>query len=338
MATSASTNLSVTAEEIAKAALQQVRVIKSNPPFIPKDLMDVARFRLNLILKEWSSHGLHLWIIEKGSVYLAEHKYIYKLGQDFPTQFGASGSGSDLYRHVYNFATIAVGTSSVDVPVLYADWPWGDPSAASDMRIAVLTDTNYLYDTTIDAYAAQSTYTRLTTGVDLSSVCTDSSGYTGVIKNRTNDMVVDVIDNEINLVYKNAARDKKPLTMLGRESYENLNTDTQEGIPNTVYFRRSRTDAELFVWPVPDSNATDYTIEFNYLRLIEDLDDRANTVEIPITFAKAIQDQLVFELSTTFNLPLEERVLLGQFSESSRRKALGFDREHVPMKIRHAKD
>lgn len=321
MALSYSTDYTITAEALAISALQLVRKVENNPPFIDKNTLDTALSNLNLILKHWQNDGLHLWTIEEGRVYLKENQFIYKLS-DFVSNAVAD---VDLFKVVYNTKVLATATNVVDIPLTGANWPWSSPTT-NTTYVEVLADDGDLEVATASVYADNTTYTRLTIGSTFTSDVV--ANCTAKVVQRTLEDVDHVLNNEI---FYREDTSHTPITLVGREEWMNTTNWYDKGTPNTVYFRKTKQEAELWVNPVPSSTAADNIIGFSYARLVHDLDDRANNVEIPITFFKAIRDELVHILASVYDLPLEERAYFLQIAQLSKQEALSNDKERPPL-------
>ena len=71
------------------------------------------------------------------------------------------------------------------------------------------------------------------------------------------------------------------MSKISRGEYLNLPIKTQKGRPTQYYFDRQITP-KIFLWPTPE-NSTD-TLEYFYVRRIQDADTLQNTSDVPFRF------------------------------------------------------
>ena len=79
-----------------------------------------------------------------------------------------------------------------------------------------------------------------------------------------------------------------------RGEYLNLPNKTQTGRPTQYYFDRQITP-KIFLWPTPE-NSTD-TLEYFYVRRIQDADTLQNTSDVPFRFLPCMVAGLSYYLS-----------------------------------------
>lgn len=70
-----------------------------------------------------------------------------------------------------------------------------------------------------------------------------------------------------------------PMFELTRDEYFDLPVKTSVGIPTQYYVDRQRDSVVMYVWPLI-SSVTDETINYNYQRKFEDIDDLTNNLDI----------------------------------------------------------
>lgn len=85
-----------------------------------------------------------------------------------------------------------------------------------------------------------------------------------------------------------------PMIQLSRQDYFSLPNKTTQGYPTQYYYSRQRDTALLYVWPAPDSQTG--VLNFTYRRVIDDIDDANNDMDLPQEWLQAITYNLAVEL------------------------------------------
>lgn len=76
------------------------------------------------------------------------------------------------------------------------------------------------------------------------------------------------------------------MTELSREDYFRLPNKTTQSYPIQYYYDRQRESGRLYVWPTAD--ATLGTIKFTYRRVIYDIGDQSETLDVPQEWYEAM--------------------------------------------------
>lgn len=84
------------------------------------------------------------------------------------------------------------------------------------------------------------------------------------------------------------------MTEMSREEYFALPNKTNTGYPTQWYYDRQRSSGTLYVWPAPDTTAG--TLHFTYRRIIMDIDDGTQDIDLPQEWHEAI----VYNLARRF--------------------------------------
>lgn len=94
-----------------------------------------------------------------------------------------------------------------------------------------------------------------------------------------------------------------PLRELSRSDYFDTPTKAQTGLPNSFYFDPQKSTRLLYLWPVPNAAvASDTTINYTYLRVIEDLDSLSDDFDIPQEWLETLQMSLAARLVLPFRV------------------------------------
>jgi hypothetical protein len=93
-----------------------------------------------------------------------------------------------------------------------------------------------------------------------------------------------------------------PLNELSRQEYFDLpNKTASPSIPVSFYFDSQRDNGVLYVWPAPDTNAaSDYTLEYTYLRRIDDMDVSTDDLDMPQEWLDPVIWLLADDLETEY--------------------------------------
>lgn len=85
-----------------------------------------------------------------------------------------------------------------------------------------------------------------------------------------------------------------PMWQMSEEEYFSLPNKDQQGYPTQYYYDRQRDTGVLYVWQSPD--ATGGTLRFTYRRVIDDIVDANNSLDLPQEWYKALIYGLAVEL------------------------------------------
>jgi hypothetical protein len=92
-----------------------------------------------------------------------------------------------------------------------------------------------------------------------------------------------------------------PLEPMSREEYYDYPAKSATGLPYRYYFDPQRTVRTLYVVGVPDAaTAASTTLQYTYLRVIEDIDDLANDIDLPQEWLEAFVYALAARLLIPF--------------------------------------
>lgn len=94
------------------------------------------------------------------------------------------------------------------------------------------------------------------------------------------------------------------LTPMSREEYRELSDKTSTGAPTQYFYDPTLTNGTLYVWPVPTAaDATEYTLELNYRKQVDDADATTNDIEIPQEWYLAAVFGLAALLIPSYDVP-----------------------------------
>lgn len=94
-----------------------------------------------------------------------------------------------------------------------------------------------------------------------------------------------------------------PLIPWSREQYENQPNKAGQGTPNSWYFDTQRSTRILYIWLTPDAYAAaNTTLQYTYLRVIEDVDDLSNDFDVPQEWMEALMTSLAARLLVPYRI------------------------------------
>lgn len=305
MATSGSSDYTITRNDIFDAALAMVNVVEfSETP--SSDDYDACSIMLNLMVKAWMAKGAKLWAMKQATLFLSEGTASYSLG--------ASGTHC---THTYVQTTLstdeALGSTSLSLTSTTG-------MSASD-NIGIVLDDGTIHWTTISG--APGAPTTIATGLASAA----SSGnvvftYTSKINRPQR------IDSEAMYRHTSAGQDT-PVKLVSRAEYSQLANKTTEGKIVQAYYDPQLGNGTLYVWPTPD-DATD-VLRFWYERLLEDFDAAANNPDFPIEWGEALIYGLADRLCAVYQVPLQQRQWIKAEAKEKLDEAMAYDSEPVSV-------
>jgi hypothetical protein len=298
MATSGSTDFALTRDDIITEALELCGAIAAGETIPATDLASAAR-KLNMMVKAWMAHGLHLWALEEATLFLGVGTQSYSLG--------ATGTHcTNSYVQTTLSADAASGATSLTLTATTG-------LTAAD-NIGIVLDSGAIHWTTIDAVGPPTT---LITG--LAGAASEGAvvfAYTAKI-NRPQRIV--------SAYRRSIAGQDTPIELIGRDEYAELSNKTTQGKCVEAFYDPQLTLGVLYTWPTADI-ATD-VIRFWYERVLEDFDATSNNPDFPIEWGEALTYGLADRLAPGYGLPLAERQWIKTEAKIRLGQAVGFDRE-----------
>lgn len=119
-----------------------------------------------------------------------------------------------------------------------------------------------------------------------------------------------------------------PMTDLTRTEYFELPIKTSRGVPTNFWYHGDGSTYTLYVWPVL-AVANGDTVEFTYQRKIEDIDNLANTIDIPVEWLDTVGYKLAQRLITTHGVKGERAARIEAMAAELWQEAMDYDREDL---------
>ena len=257
MATSGSTNFELDVADYIEEAFERCG-LEARTGYDLK----TARRSLNLVFADWANRGLNRWTIRTTSISLANGVGNYPAGV---LTLSVTSSASFTAGE-----TITGGTSGATASVTSI------PNATS-LAITVPTGTFGSSETITGGTSGTSTTT--TASVDFSDV------------NATIDLLSAVIRTDAGTTNQSDIT----LGRVSRDQYLTTPSKLEQAEPSQYYVDRLITPL-IKLWPVPD-NVQAYTIVFDRLYRMEDVDSQVNKVEVPFRFYPCLAAGLAYYLA-----------------------------------------
>jgi len=307
MATSGSSDFTVTTNDITTGALDRINVPGLGQD-VPPEYTAKARTELNLMVKAWmSDDGPNLWTYQYLTVYL-------NIGQRKYT-FGSSGDHITATPYsTTTGAALAIAGTSMTVSSI-TNMTTGD-------NIGIEMSDGVLHWTTINGTPTGTTVV-LTTGP---TVAVSSGARVHFYTNKANrpQRIISARRRQL------SSNTDTPLTIIARAQYDDLSTkfgSTESGSDGTIsqlYYDPQLT-SDMYVWP-PSSVETQ-VLELTVQRLIEDFDGASDNPDYPAEWFDALVWGLAARLAVIFGVNKEVYARVKLEAESSKYKVLAHDRE-----------
>lgn len=126
-----------------------------------------------------------------------------------------------------------------------------------------------------------------------------------------------------------------PLIVVSRQEYDDLPNKLSTGSPRQVYFDPQRPARKLYVRPIPSASiASTTTIEYTYLRVIEDIDSLDDDFDVPQEWLETLQYSLAARLILPTKMHLNDPVGADKIEKRAAQlygQLSSFDDEDVPL-------
>ena len=258
-----------------------------------------ARRSLNLLFADWANRGLNRWTIEQATLPLASGIAIYPAGTLTMT-VAASGSFSVG-------ETITGGTSGATASI-----------------------TSIRSSTAIDITVPEGTFSasETITGGTSSATTTVSSAVSLVPIQSTIDVLSAVIRTGTGSDQTDVS-----ISRISRDAYINISNKNSTSRPTQFYVDRLITP-EIKLWPTPNDNT--YTLVYDKLTRIDDVDNPQNTVDVPFRFYPCLSAGLAYYISLK-RAPQRTQLLKAVYEEEFERAAAE-DRDRASLSLTPSRD
>ena len=258
-----------------------------------------ARRSLNLLFADWANRGLNRWTIEQATLPLVSGVAIYPAGTLTMT-VAASGSFSVG-------ETITGGTSGATASITSIR-----SSTAIDITVP---EGTFLASETITGGTSSAT-TTVSSAISLVPIQSTIDVLSAVIRTGTGSDQTDVA-----------------ISRISRDAYINISNKNSTSRPTQFYVDRLITP-EIKLWPTPNDNT--YTLVYDKLTRIDDVDNPQNTVDVPFRFYPCLSAGLAYYISLK-RAPQRTQLLKAVYEEEFERAAAE-DRDRASLSLTPSRD
>lgn len=284
MTTSNSVDFSVTRDNLIEVALKHIGALGDGETPSSTQYSEAA-ILLNMLVKAKQADGMPLWALKTG--------YILPTTGTSSISLGPSGGNASLsYDHTNTSAAAALGDSTIDVDSITG-------FSASDYIGIELSDSTIQW-TTINGAPSGSTITLTNILTGSVSDNADVYGYTTKLQRPLR-----IIDAYINNIPDESEYN---LNIVPYSDYNSSSGNTNESVPNQVYYDPQLTEGVL--WVSPRFFAGDHVIKIRFHRPFEDFDASSDTPDFPQEFYLPLMTSLASLLAPKNGVPLDERKTL----------------------------
>ena len=262
--------------------------------------LKTAKRSLNLLFADWANRGLNRWTIEQVSLPLVTGI------ADYPAGILNMTVGTvNAFRLGENITGVTSGaTASLT-----------SATSATVFAITIPSGTFVAGETIVGETSGAST--TVTSAVDFSNVRSTIDVLSAVIRQN------DGRGNQSDIA----------IGRISRDTYINIPSKTTTARPSQFYIDRQITPI-VKLWSTPD--ALTYTLVFDRLVRINDVDDPQNTVDVPFRFYPCLAAGLAYYLSLK-KAPSRVQLLKAVYEEEFERAAAE-DRDRASLTLTPSKD
>ena len=108
------------------------------------------------------------------------------------------------------------------------------------------------------------------------------------------------VDDILEMSYRNSSSVDFPLTKINRSEYQSLSNKTDEGTPTQYFVQRFIDKVTITLYLTPGSTEAGNTINYYYVKRIEDAGAYTNNADVPYRFVPCMVSGLSYYLSQKF--------------------------------------
>ena len=118
------------------------------------------------------------------------------------------------------------------------------------------------------------------------------------------------VDDVLEAVYRNSSNVDTPLTKINRSTYQGLSNKTSEGTPSQYFVQRFIDKVTITLYLTPGSTEAGNTINYYYVKRIQDVGDYTNATDVPYRFVPCMCSGLAYYLSQKFKPEITQQMKL----------------------------
>ena len=118
------------------------------------------------------------------------------------------------------------------------------------------------------------------------------------------------VDDILEAVFRNSSNVDSPLTKINRSTYQALSNKTATGTPSQYFVQRFIDKVTITLYLTPGSSEAGNTINYYYVKRIQDVGDYTNATDVPYRFVPCMASGLAYYLSQKFKPELTQQMKL----------------------------
>ena len=126
------------------------------------------------------------------------------------------------------------------------------------------------------------------------------------------------VDDVLEASYRNASNVDTPLTKINRSTYQALSNKTSEGQPTQYFVQRFIDRVTVTLYLTPGSSEAGNTINYYYVKRIQDVGDYTNATDVPFRFVPCMVSGLAFYLAQKYQPQMVQAMKLYYEDELAR--------------------
>ena len=134
-------------------------------------------------------------------------------------------------------------------------------------------------------------------------------------------------DNVAVVLYRDANSRDRPMKRWNRNQYLNIPYKTSTGLPVMYLINRGVSSTTLTLWPVPDASAALGTLVVDYERVINDVVNPSDALDLPQEWLDGFADIIGARLASSFRIENTSAKKVEERATSAMNELLGYDRE-----------
>ena len=108
------------------------------------------------------------------------------------------------------------------------------------------------------------------------------------------------VDDVLDAVYRNSSSVDSPLTKINRSTYQALSNKTSTGQPSQYFVQRFIDKVTITLYLTPGSSEAGNTINYYYVKRIQDVGDYTNATDVPFRFVPCMVSGLTYYLAQKY--------------------------------------
>lgn len=281
MATSGSSDFSITRDNIIEDALSELGIFREGSSISGSEYTNTVIYSaraLNRMIKGWVAQGTHIWTRTEATVFFDKETETYSLG----TSGDESAENDDGLVETTLSAAEASGQTVLSLTTVTG-------MSTSDV-ILIEMDDGTMHSTTISSIDTSAVTVTIGTATDDAAASGNAVySYTTVLERPLR--IIDArLRDEDNL--------DRAMTRLSHSEYHEINDKFTDGTPTSYYYDAQLATGKLHIWPRPDNLKE--RLKITYYRLIEDFDAAGDNPDFPIEWADALVLGLASRLARAY--------------------------------------